>query len=217
MAEFVVHGIPGSPYVRSVLLGLEEKGAPYRLAAMGFGQHKRPEHLARHPFGKIPALEHGDFQLYETQAILRYLDDVMPKPAFEPAGARARARVNQLVGIADSYVRPLISGAISFERVVVPLVLGGTPNEEKIKAALAEAGICIGAIEALMAEPFLAGDSLSLADLMLAPHLSYFAMTPEGRAMMGERLKGWIARMEGRPSMQATTFEKMRAMIPKVA
>ena len=66
---------------------------------MGFGESKTPEHLARHPFGRIPVVDHGDFRLYETQAILRYLDDLYPTPPFQPKDARAKARMNQLVGI----------------------------------------------------------------------------------------------------------------------
>ena len=80
MSAFVVHGVPGSPYLRAVLLGLEEKRAPYRLAAMALGEARAAAHLARQPFGRIPVFEHGDFQLYETQAILRYLDAVRPEP-----------------------------------------------------------------------------------------------------------------------------------------
>ena len=85
MSEFVVHGIIGSPYVRAVLLGLEEKGRSYRLAPLPAGGHRAAEHLARHPFGRVPAVEHGDFHLYETQAVLRYLDRLFPQPALTPA------------------------------------------------------------------------------------------------------------------------------------
>jgi hypothetical protein len=54
MADFTIHGVPGSPYVRSALLGLEEKGAAYRFAAMQMGDNKKPEHRALHPFGRVP-------------------------------------------------------------------------------------------------------------------------------------------------------------------
>ena len=61
---FTVHGIPGSPYVRSPLLALEEKGLDWRLAAIPFGGQRSEEYTARHPFQKIPAFEHDGFQLY---------------------------------------------------------------------------------------------------------------------------------------------------------
>jgi len=211
MKEFAVYTIPGSPFGRAVLATLEEKGARYRLNAMTPQQMRSPEHLALHPFGRMPILEHGDFRLYETQAILRYLDDLYPEPSWQPREARARARMNQLASICDWYVMPNISVPISRERVVVPL-FGGTPDEAKIVGALPKAEICIRAIESLIAEPYLVGEAVSLADLMLAPHLSYFAAAPEGRAIMGQgKLTRWLARMEARPSMQRTTIEKLRA------
>ena len=47
MAPIIVHGIPGSPYVRMPLLACEEKHAPYHIEVMQFGQSKTPEYLAR--------------------------------------------------------------------------------------------------------------------------------------------------------------------------
>ena len=83
--EFIVHSIPGSPFGRAVLAMLEEKGASYRLSPVAPGTFHSPQHLARHPFGRVPVLEHDGFSLYETQAILRYLDR-------DAAGAGADAR-----------------------------------------------------------------------------------------------------------------------------
>ena len=74
MSEVIVYGVPGSPYVRAALLGFEEKGAPYRLHALGLGEEKTPAHLVRHPFGRVPTIDHDGFALYETQAIIRYVD-----------------------------------------------------------------------------------------------------------------------------------------------
>jgi glutathione S-transferase len=211
MTDFTIYGVPGSPYLRSALLGLEEKGAKYHFAAMQFGANKTPEHLARHPFGRIPVLDHGDFRLYETQAILRYLDEIIPSPSLQPKDARARARMNQLVGINDWYLFPQASAPISFQRIVVPM-LGRTPDEAMIAAAKPNAANCVRAIEALMGDTYLVGDEVSIADLMLAPHVFYFSITPEGREIMqGGRLQRWIERMQARPSMQRTEAERLRA------
>lgn len=113
MSEFVVHGVPGSPYVRKVLLMLEEKGAAWRLAAIAPQDSKRPPHLARQPFGRMPVLDHigaegGDFQLYETQAILRYLDRILPEPPMTPDDVRTEARMNQVIG------KPRLCGFLYF-------------------------------------------------------------------------------------------------------
>src|SRR5262252_898460 len=132
MSEIVVHGVPGSPFLRSVLLGLEEKKAPYRLQAIGPGDSKSEAYLKLHPFGRIPAFEHGEFKLYESQAILRYLDDIFPEPRLEPADPRAAARMNQLIGINDWYLFPQVNRVIGFNRVVGPKFFGLKPDEEAI-------------------------------------------------------------------------------------
>ena len=213
MSEFVIHGVPGSPYVRAVLLGLEEKRAPWRIAAMRPGENKAPAHLARHPFGRLPVLDDGDFQLYETQAILRYLDRILPQPHLTPDDARAEARMNQVIGITDCYVMPDCSAGIVFGRIVAPK-FGLPVDEARIAASVPKATVCLATLEGLLGgQDFMAGSALSLADLMLAPHLSYLAMTLEGTTLLAERpgLSAWLARMEARPSMTATRWEAVSA------
>ena len=150
MSEFIVYGVPGRPYVRSVLLGLEEKQAPYRLHALGLGEHRGEEHLARHAFGRMPVLDHGDFRLYETQAILRYIDDVFPAPPLEPKDPRLAARMNQIVGIMDWYFFPQVSVGIVFQRIVGPVLMGHTPDEAVIAAAVPKARTCLGELDRLL-------------------------------------------------------------------
>jgi len=192
--------------LRSVQVGLEEKGAAYRLHAMGPGEMKGNAYLKKHPFGRVPALEHGDFSLYETQAILRYLDDVFPEPAFEPEDPRAAARMNQIIGINDWYFFPKAAAVIGFHRIVGPALLGTATDEAAIEAAVPMARLCISELDRLLgSQRFLAGDRLSIADLMLAPQLDFFAETPEGKSLLdGTRLAAWLERMKARPSMKAT-------------
>ncbi len=101
MSEYLVHIVPGSPFSRAVLATLEEKSAPYRLVPVVPGTLRLPEHLNRHPFGRVPVLEHDDFRLYETQAILRYLDRVMANPPLTPREPRCAARMDQLMNVND--------------------------------------------------------------------------------------------------------------------
>lgn len=206
----VVYGVAGSPYVRSVLLGLEEKHASYRFAAMVPGEHKQPAHLARHPFGRMPAFEHDGFALYESQAILRYLDAIIPAPPLQPADPKTAARMNQLLGIVDCYYFPQVSTTIGFQRVVKPLFLGQPADEEVVAKAMPQAEICFGVLGRLAAEPFLTGAQLTIADLMLTAHLLLLRMAPEGRALIeGQpKLVAWLARMEARPSVQKTADPK---------
>jgi glutathione S-transferase len=194
--EMVVYGVPGSPFVRAVQIGLAEKGAEYRLHAMGPGDTKSPEYLARHPFGRVPAFQHGNFALYETQAILRYLDDMFPQPPFVPADPRAAARMNQIIGINDWYLFPKAAAPIVFQRLIGPVLLGTTTDEAAVAAAVPMAKTCVVELDRLLgAQRFLAGETLSIADIILAPQLDFFAATPEGRkALEGTGLKpGWRA------------------------
>ncbi len=211
MAEFTVHGVPGSPYVRAALIGLEEKAADYRIAGLDPRASKSPEHLARHPFGRMPVLEHGDFRLYETQAILRYLDRILPAPPLTPTDARAEARMNQVIGITDAYVMHDISSPIVFQRLIAPQ-FGMPVDEARVAAALPKAKVCIDELGRLLGDqPFMAGEAVSIADLLLAAHLAFIPGVDECRAMLATQpnLQAWLDRMNTRPSMTATTPEKL--------
>ena len=90
MAAPIVYGPTISTYVRTVRLTLEEKPASYELVdvAMIQGAHKEPTHLARCPFGRIPAFSHDGFDLYETDAVVRYIDQVIPGQDLQPVEAQ---------------------------------------------------------------------------------------------------------------------------------
>jgi glutathione S-transferase len=206
MSDIVVHGVPGSPFVRAVQLGLEEKRLPYRVKAMGPGDSKTEVYLKKHPFGRVPLFEHGDFTLYETQAILRYIDAEFPEPPLQPRDHRSAARMNQIIGINDWYFFPKAAAVVVFQRIVGPVLLGTTTDEAVIEAAIPMGRTCIAELDRLLGtQPFLAGDAISLADLMLAPQLDFFAETPEGKSLLAETgLRRWLDRMNERPSMKAT-------------
>jgi glutathione S-transferase len=124
MAEVIVHTIPGSPFARAVLATLEEKGVSWQIAPIKPNQLREPAHLSRNPFGRMPAVEHGDFMLYETQAVVRYIDRVWPQPALTPTDARLAARMDQVMNINDWYLFQGCGNIIGFQRVVGPRVLG---------------------------------------------------------------------------------------------
>jgi glutathione S-transferase len=215
MPDFTVYSIPGSPFGRAVLATLEEKGASYRLSPVAPGDFKSPEHMARHPFGRVPVLEHGAFMLYETQAILRYLDRVLPIAALTPADPRAAARMDQAMGVNDWYLFQGVGNVIGFQRVVGPKLLGLSPDETAIEAVMPRAHMVFDELARLLgAQPFFAGDSLSLADLILAPQVEFFTETPEW-AVLGEphtNLVAWLERMAARPSLKATTWQRVADM-----
>jgi glutathione S-transferase len=210
MTDIIVHGVPGSPFLRAVQMGLEEKHTAYRVQPMAPGEIKSEAYLKKNPFGRVPLFEYGDFTLYETQAILRYIDDEFPEPPFEPKDHRLAACMNQIIGINDWYFFPKVAAVIVFQRIVGPALLGTTTDQAAIDAAMPMARVCITELDRLLGtQPFLAGGSLSIADLMLAPQLDFFAETPEGKSLLAAtRLKGWLDRMNQRSSMQATLRPK---------
>ena len=90
MTKPILYGSDYSVYVRIARMTLEEKGVDYELV----------------PLGRIPAFEHDGWMLYETQAIMRYVDAVVPGPRLQPEEPRAAARMDQLIGIVDWYLMP---------------------------------------------------------------------------------------------------------------
>lgn len=215
MSEFVVHATPGSLYARAVMAALEEKAADWRLAALKPGTSRQQRHLARHPFGRMPVLDHGAFTVYETQAILRYLDRVLPSPVLTPADPRAAARMDQVMNIVDWYLFQGCGNIITFQRIIRPTLFGQPSDEAAIREAMPRAHVVFGELSRLLGDADWFGrDSISLADLMVAPHLDFFAQTPEWRELTSERtnLADWLARVENRASLRATTWSRIKEM-----
>ncbi len=207
MSDPILFGASYSVYVRAARMTLLEKGVPHRLVEIDiFAEGGPPDgYLERQPFGRIPALEHDGFHLYETGAITRYVDEAFDGPALTPRGVRGHARVNQVLSIIDSYLyRPLVR-EIYVERCLRPTE-GRATDEDKIAAALPLARTCLGALEDLVDPegPWIVGEQLTLADLHLAPMAAYFTRSPEAAELMGPRLARWWETMAARPTLAAT-------------
>src|SRR5262249_2646875 len=93
MSSVTLFGFPRSTYVKIVGLVLTEKGVDYRFHDTETEMYDAV-HLQRHPFRRVPALLHGDFMLYETSAIVAYVDEVLDGPKLTPQDPRQRARMN---------------------------------------------------------------------------------------------------------------------------
>jgi glutathione S-transferase len=80
MAKITLYGYSASTYVRTVRMLLAEKAVQYDQLQVNVlaGEPRQPEHLTRHPFGKVPVLDHDGFRVIETSAITAYLDEVLP-------------------------------------------------------------------------------------------------------------------------------------------
>jgi glutathione S-transferase len=208
MAAPIVYGPGFSTYVRTVRLALEEKPASYELVdvAMMTGAHKEPEHLARCPFGKVPAFSHDGFDLYETDAIVRYIDQAIPGQDLQPIEAQPRARMNQIIGIVESFGYTCMITKLVMNRLVAPM-MGGKPDEATIKDALPSIELCLKELERLMGTgKFLAGDKLTLADLFVVPVYHYLAQTPEGQDLLKPhgKIRAWWDLVKTRSSVVTT-------------
>ena len=212
MSQFIVHSVPGSPFGRAVLATLEEKRAPYRLAPVAPGTTRSEPHLSRHPFGRIPVLEHDGFMLYETQAILRYLDRILPKPALTPADPKAAARMDQVMNVNDWYLFQGVGNVIGFHRIIAPRFMNAAPDEAAIAAAMPKAHQVFNELSRLLgSKSHFAGEEATLADIAVAPQIDFLAQTPEWKPLTAAspNLVSWLERMNARASFKATTWDRV--------
>lgn len=203
MTDVTIYGPAMSTYVRTARMACAEKGVPHAVEEVDF---RSAEYRRLHPFNKVPAMRHGDFVLFETEAISRYVDRAFAGPALQPKDIKARARMDQWVSAINDYVYAVMIEDICWERLVVPMQ-GGQPDEAKIAAAVPKLVEQIAIFErALKDSPYLAGAEASLADFALFPILVYVKATPEGQAALSKApaLLAWFARMAARPSAAAT-------------
>ena len=208
MANPVIYGPAYSTFTRSVRMALEEKGAAYDLVEVDIltGAHQSPEHLARHPFGKVPAFEHDNLSLFETDAITGYVNDAFDGPALEPADPAGRARVVQAISAINAYAYSCMISQIFIQRAVMPM-LGQSSDEDAIKAGVEGAEKAVAALEGMIGDsPYLAGDSFSRADIHLVPVYDYLSQTPEGEKILqaAPKLRAWWDRVKDRASVATT-------------
>ena len=210
MAAIKLLGLRISAYTRIARLALEEKKVDYELEEVDIfaDAGPPPEYLQLNPFGTIPCLVYGDFSLYETSAICRYVDEMFLGVPLQPKEPAPRARMNQIIGVLDSYAyRPMVWD-VYVQRIVVA-GSGGQADEELVASALPTLQQVLQQIDQWRGDDdYLVGNALSLADLHAYPMLRYFIETEEGASMMKSfpRLAEWLSQMQSRPSAAATSF-----------
>jgi glutathione S-transferase len=159
-----------------------------------------------HPYGKIPAIRHGDFTLYETSAILRYIDEAFDGPPLAPKDAKGRARMEQWISTIQAYCDgPMIRRLVL--AYFFPRTADGKPDRAVIDPAAEEARKSIALIDAAVSPgPYLLGADISLADLLLTPIMFYVAQVPEGQAALQacKHLPRTREAMRARKSFQET-------------
>jgi glutathione S-transferase len=193
----------GSPFAWRVQLVLEEKGLAYEPVLLSFqrGDLKTPEHLARHPHGKVPALSDGPLDLYESTAIVEYLEERYPTPPLMPAdpAARARVRIEELECV--EYL------GTAFRSVAQQVFF--TPPEQRDAGAVTTARERVRAEIARLEQraaardgSFITGDALTRADTTWLPFLEIAARAKVDLDASTPWLAAWRTRMRARPSYE---------------
>jgi glutathione S-transferase len=200
--RLTLYGANYSVYVRIARLVLEELGLAHERISIDIFADTDAAGAYRsiHPFGKIPALDHDGWRVYETDAIAHYLIALLGGSPLLPDAPRQRARTVQITRIADNYAYP----RLVWDIYVAESEAGA--SAEMLQPALARARTVLDTLDELAHEPFLLGPALTLADLWLYPMLEKFALAPSGQAMLGgyPRLVAWMSHMAARPCVLAT-------------
>lgn len=192
-------GHPMSTCTRKTMFTLHETATSFDFVLVDFakGEHKQPEHLARQPFGQVPALEHDGFELYESRAMMRYIDDLAGR-TLTPSDAKQRARMEQWISVETSNFTPHI----------MKFVFHGVFKREQTPEVLEAAGkgldVACDVLDAALAKsPWLAGDAFTLADICYAPYLEY-AMNTEAkeRILARSNVAAWWGRVRDRAGWQ---------------
>lgn len=206
MSDLIIHGPPQSSYTRTARMVAIEKGLPYRLEPVEF---KSPAHLARHPWGRVPLLTHGDVELIETSAIAHYLDAIGPGPALVPTSARARAENEKWISIIHCYAYGDLVTSYLFH-YIVPKTADKQPDRALIERDAPAMARDLALFEAGFRGPWLTGPTLALADLFLAPILAYVSVLPEAAAVLerSPNLRRFLGQLATRESFTATAPPK---------
>jgi glutathione S-transferase len=190
---------PLSPNSRRVWITLLEKGVEFELIELNLdGDQFNPEFLAISPFHHIPALEDGDFNLVESQAILDYLDAKYPDPPMRPADPQAFAKL-QMVRMAT-----LNELAPAMSPLIVQMMGFAPPDAEKSEQAKQKSAGVLKVFEGwLGGQPFFGGDRISLADITAGVSIPWF---PKLGLPLDEfpQLQAWCDRLHSRPAWQTT-------------
>jgi glutathione S-transferase len=175
MATLEIIGFPQSTYTRVARMACEEKGVDYMLTP---APPHSPEVNAIHPFGKIPAMRHGDYELCETKAIATYLDRTFGGPKLIPDDPRAAAETEKWVSIVNTMVDPVWVRRYLFG-YIFPKTADRKPDRAIIDPAVPEIRTQAKILDDALASGSFAGNGFSFADINLMPILFYARQFPE--------------------------------------
>ena len=188
-----IFGHPASTCTRKVLMTLNETKTPFELVLVDFakGEHKQPAHLARQPFGQVPALDDDGFEMYESRAMARYIDGKAGGP-LTPKDARARAIMEQWISIETSN---FAGHAMKF---VYQYVFQREQTPEVLETAGAGLDLAYATMDRRLAtQPFLAGDhSPSPTSVSCRTWSTWRSLRPRPSSTEHPHVAAWWARRE---------------------
>lgn len=203
MPKVEIIGSSRSTYTRVVRMVCEEKAIDYALIETELGAS---ELFAIHPFGKMPALRHGDFELCESKAIATYLDGAFPGPKLIPADPRCAALTEQWVSLVNTvFDRTLVRTYLL--AYAAPKTADGKPERSVIEAVTPALLHQFKILDKAVADGgHLVGDQFTFADINLMPILFYMQKLPESAAAFAEaaHLTAYYHRHAARPSFKRT-------------
>lgn len=203
MANVEIIGPAPSTYTRVACMVCEEKAIPYQLKQ---SPPHSPDVTAIHPFGKVPVMRHGDFELCESKAIATYLDLSFPGPKLIPTDPRHAALTEQWVSLVNTKMDGTLVRTYLLN-YIFPKGADGSPDRKLIDAIVPAVKQEIDLLDRAVAKSgFLAGDSFTFADVNLMPILAYLKNMPEaGSAIAAAKsLSAYYDRLAARPSFQKT-------------
>ena len=173
MSKPILHGPAFSTYVRSVRITLAEKEVAYDFQEFNFLEGWPDGYENMHPFIKVPVFEHNGLTLYETPAIMTYINAAFDGPALLPEQPAKRAKTLQAVNIVDNYAYNALITRTFIPRAVVPM-LGGTTDESMIEEARGDCERVIFVLNGMVTgQDYFGDDSVSLADFHVVPVIHY--------------------------------------------
>lgn len=195
-----LHTHPMSTFAQRVHIALTEKGVSWehQTVDMVAGAHRGPEHLELHPYGKVPALVDGGLTIYESTAILEYLEELHPDPALLPPSPADRARVRQFIKAGDNYFVDHV-GTIIFPKRFMPEEKWRKEAMAKASAKIAKHYTVLDA--ALEGKDYLVADRFTLAEVAYAPMMLF---APLFDVELPPNVARWAAALVARPSVIAT-------------
>ncbi len=202
-----VYGHPMSTCTRKVLTTLAEKGEKPDFVVVDImkGEGKTPDHLGRQPFGRVPAIDDDGFKLFESRAIIRYIDETRAGTKLHGADAKSRAAVEQWISVETSEFTPQAMKII-YEKFFHPM-MGKASDEAVVSAArTALEKVCSTMESQLEKTEYIAGNHFSLADIGFMPYIEYLFAAGQGDLFdKFPKTLSWWKRISERPSWKTAT------------